>query len=1076
MGIAALVFLISGGISAQDATKPADGTKPKAEAGAGGEQKSAPAAIAKFSDAANLQNNGAFDLAIEEWTDFLAKFPGDPLAPKAQYYLAVCHVELKQFAKSATLLEALLKAQPKFEFAEDAYMQLGWSQYSLAGGKPEQYAVAEATLKTLSEKFPNTKHADQVAYFVGECRYHQNRKPEAIASYETVVKKFPMSTFRCDALYAMGVAHEELNQIAEAGKAYDLYLAECASGPSVNEVRLRKAETMLRQGQFAEAGQLFATVAAVPNFASADLALVRQADCLVRQEKLDEAIGVYTRVVNSYPNSPQAVVAMASAGRVLFRGEKLGEAAGWFERAIAANHAESAESAHWLAKIKLRQKKPQEALAVVDAMLEKSAQSPWRLALTLDRWDALYDMPDRRVEAIAGYTKLASENPKHELAPQALYNAAFGELEVRQFERARANAAEFLTRYPQDRLLPDVKYIMAESLLLLNKLGDAQPVYRELLAAFPQNADRGKWQVRLALVLLLEKKYPDVVTLLKPELGALPSPELVAEAQFLIGSSQFAQDQAAEAGQAFQASLTTQPKWRQADETLLGLARAQRKLEKIAEARGTIQKLIQEFPMSGILDQAWYRHGEFAYAQADYPAALAAYDHVLKTFPQSPYVPFAQYGKGWTLIKQKQYPAATEILSAMLTTAPQHALAPDARFARAMSRRQSNDFNGAVEDLQAYLQGNLDADRKADALYERGLAEVGAMKLDAAVGSFQQVLREHPKYASSDKVRYELAWAWKSQEKAEEAAAEFGRIAQLFPESPLVAESLFHVAESQYDRKDFAESAKNYAQTVGRSKSVELTEKANYKLGWSQFQLKQYDAALNQFSAQLAASPQGPLAGDGRFMKAECLFRMQKFSEAYQGFEAARQAGMIPARLESLLLLHAGQSAGQLKMWKESLELLAQIPQKYADSPYVVEARYEMGWARQNLKQTDDAMKDYEFAAINSRDAVGARARFMMGELLFEKKQFDEAIKQFQRVMFTYGGENAVADVKVWQAQAGYEAGRCWEVQISTAPDPKRKSQCVAEASRQYHYVVEKHPQSPSAAEAKKRLETLTKL
>ena len=120
------------------------------------------------------------------WTDFLAKFPGDPLAPKAQYYLAVCHVELKQFAKSAALLEALLKAQPKFEFAEDAYMQLGWSQYSLAGGKPEQYAVAETTLKTLSEKFPNTKHADQVAYFVGECRYHQNRKAEAIVSYETV--------------------------------------------------------------------------------------------------------------------------------------------------------------------------------------------------------------------------------------------------------------------------------------------------------------------------------------------------------------------------------------------------------------------------------------------------------------------------------------------------------------------------------------------------------------------------------------------------------------------------------------------------------------------------------------------------------------------------------------------------------------------------------------------------------------------------------------------------------------------------------------------------------------------------
>jgi TolA-binding protein len=42
-------------------------------------------ALILYGDAASFQNNGAFDLAAEEWQKFLQKFPKDPLAAKAQH-------------------------------------------------------------------------------------------------------------------------------------------------------------------------------------------------------------------------------------------------------------------------------------------------------------------------------------------------------------------------------------------------------------------------------------------------------------------------------------------------------------------------------------------------------------------------------------------------------------------------------------------------------------------------------------------------------------------------------------------------------------------------------------------------------------------------------------------------------------------------------------------------------------------------------------------------------------------------------------------------------------------------------
>jgi len=210
-------------------------------------------------------------------------------------------------------------------------------------------------------------------------------------------------------------------------------------------------------------------------------------------------------------------------------------------------------------------------------------------------------------------------------------------------------------------------------------------------------------------------------------------------------------------------------------------------------------------------------------------------------------------------------------------------------------------------------------------------------------------------------------------------------------------------------------------------------------------------------------------------MKAECLFRLEKYPEAWPAYQAAAKTKASTPAIVVLTLLHGGQTASQLKEWADAEKLLAAIPAKHPETPLLPEALYELAWAKQNAGRTDEALKDYEAAASKSRDHIGARARFMMGEVYFEQKKYDDASREFQRAMFGFRGEQATAETKNWQAKSGYEAGRIAEIQISAAKDAARQK-LIADAKRFYTFVVEKHATHDLAGEAKKRLEALSKL
>jgi cellulose synthase operon protein C len=1020
-------------------------------------QQPSDAATRQYAAAAALQNKGEFELAADEWAKFVERYPGDPRGDRALHYLGICYLKAKKPELAQQCFQRVIKSYPKFDLLEGTYLYLGLTQYTLAqSGKPATFDAAAATFETLLKRFPQSKHVPQALFYRGECLYARGKKEEATRMYSELLAKYPDDKLVVDALYALGVSQEETGDFTAAGRSYEQFFSKFPDNPLATEVQMRRGETLLAGGKFQAAAERFAIAAGKPGYALADHATVRQAACLAQLKQYAEAAKLYASVPAKFPNSKEGIAASLAGGKCYYQAGDYAEAQKLLATALKAGGNTALEAAHWNARSLLKEQKPAEALAVVEKALPQANENPLRPQLLLDEADAVYDIADRRGEAIALYAALAAKYPQDSLAPQALYMAAFAALGKADYATAIDHATAFLAAHSDHELAADVTAIEAESKLQQGKLAEAEKLFAQVAQKYPDHADAESWKVRRGLALQMQQKHGETIATIQPLLKELKNPEALAEAQFLLGSSQVEKKNLAAAQKSLEAALAAAPQWRQADDTLLLLADVRFRLGQVEEAKSDLWKLIADFPKSRALDRAHYRLGEYLLAGGntkDAQAAAAEYESVLKEWPEGPLAPYALYGLAWAKLNQGDNAGAEAAVDALAKKHAQHALLARARYVRGMARQQLEKYKPAVDDLQAFLAADPSPAEKSNAQYVLGLCQTSLKQHREAVATFETLLKDDPKGPLADKVSYELGWALKSQDQEKEAAEVFARLAKTYTDSPLAAEALYHVGEFAYKGGDFNKAVASYDAAVQKAGKSDIGEKAAHKLGWAYYRLDNFEEAQKAFGRQREAWPTGQLGADAAFMQGECLFKLKRYEQSISAFDAAKSPSTKDFQV--LTLLHGAQAAAQLKQWEKSFELAGKCAEQFADSIYLPEALYERGWAAQNLGKLPVALATYEQVVAQSGGEPGARAQFMIGEIQFEQKKHEDAIKSFFKVAYGYSYPK-------WQAEADYEAARCFEVL-------GKKTQAV----KQYQELIEKFPESDRVPVAKERIKAL---
>ena len=1053
-------------------------------------QRAAPRAsrevINLYTDAANFQNAGAYPLAIEAWKKFLTAFPKDPLAAKARHYLGVCYLQLEEPNYEAAIesFRGAL-ADPQLEVREDALINLAWCLFSTASTAQDE-AVRERrlreSLKVLEEflqRYPDGAYVDKAMFYAAEAEYQLGNVQKAAARYRVLVndERFANSGVLPDALYALGVAYEELGQPKLAYEVYERFLKDHPEHRLAREIRLRTAEYLLSADRADEAVVILTKIAADRDTAMRDYVLYRLGYALAKADQFEKSAAAYELLSREYPDSSYATDAALAAGQALMRQNRLEEAKPYFERLLPGKDELAAQAAHWLAQIAILQGEPQGVIATVRDALGWAQAGPTRVDLQVDLADALSRTPEGAEEAASIYESVALEAADHPAAPRAAYNAAFAAMQAGRPEDALRWADLFAERHPDDPLAREVAFVRAESLLQSGKHGEAAAAFEQLAADHPDAAESASWRLRGATARFFAGDYDAAAPALQRIAQESSEPAARGEALFLLGASNFKHDKFAEAIEHFERSIAIEPAWPGVDEAYLILAEAYAKSGEPAKARDTLERLVEKFPESRFKTQAEFRLGQLSADAGDPRAAEAAYDAVLSAGDEPSLLEYARYGKAWAMIQLGEPAAAAKLLEPLAASAGDASLRHQALFALAASRRQAGDPARAAEALEALRRTATGEELLGKTLLELGKTYNELGRSEDSAAALADLADRFPDFPELDAALYETAWAFKRDGRDDLATETFQTLADRFPKSPYAAEAHYHIGQRDYDSRRYDAAVVAYTAAAAAEDDA-VREKSLYKLGWAYYQQGQYAEAARFFGDLAREFPNGELAVDAAFMQGESALKQEEYKRAVAHYEraaellAAAPAGSADPQVAELVYLHGAQAAREAKDDAATIGFTDAMEARLPQSQYLPLARFEKAFALQNLKRTDEALALFEQIADSQRNEIGARSRFMAGEILFAQRKFAQAVQAFQKVMYGYGATQAPADIRNWQARAAIEAGRCSDILIGELSG-ERRTRAIEVAKGFYKFVVENHPEHELAATAAGRLAEL---
>jgi len=912
------------------------------------------AATRQYNVAVSLQNREAYDLAIDAWGSFMQAYPADARVTQARHYRGVCYffaavgaldakqtdAAIKSFDAAERALDTVVKAAPTFERLEDTYLYLGLAQFKRAEIEPpdeaaKHYAAAAATLDALLKNYPQSKNLAQVLYTRGDCAYHAGQKPDAVRFYSQALTKAPNEKLEPAIMYALGVAQEELKQPEAAGKTYDLYLKKYLAHRYANEIIMRRGETLFAIGEYQAAAEWLAAAAARPGFESADFATMRQAVALAQLGKYAEAGDVLAGVFTKYPGSTR------------------------FPTVLKTGHA--------LARGLIRDKKPGEAYALIEKLLPHAEGQEGAAALAMDRADAVAAIPARRKESVAFYAAVADKFPKDPHAPQALYWAAYWAMTQGDYAGTLRYADAFLDAYPTHELAPDVRCVAAESQLQLGKYDEAEKLYAELSAKYPQHPDAESWKVRQAETLLLlgqayyrQKNADKAVETLRKLVARFPQSKVLDRTHFHLGEYAAAGNDLKTAEAEYRLVVEKWPASPLLPYALRGLGWALFDQKDFAAAEGVFKMLVAKYPDQTLKLRSLYarglaRHhlGKFAEAAVDLQSFLAAGG--IEVAEKSD----ARYVLGLSLVGEKKAAEAVSVFQSLLSEDPKYSAADKVHYELAWALRSAGQEKESVEAFADLIKQCPESPYVGESQFCVGEAAYKDGKFKAAAQAYSAALEKAGKSDLGEKAAHKLGWAFYRLDSAAEARQTFGYQRATWPRGPLAADAAFMEAECLFKQKKYGE-------------------------------------ALTIFERVKETS-----------------------SKDFQVLTLLHSAQALDAL--ALSMLRPEQENQRKETWQKSLSLLDRLIKESPDTPYLPEALYERGWALQNLGRFDEAMGEYQQVLAKNNAEPAARSQFMIGQIQFQQKKHAEAVKSFYLVLYGY-------PYAQWQADAAFEAAKCFEV------------------------------------------------
>jgi len=492
-------------------------------------------------------------------------------------------------------------------------------------------------------------------------------------------------------------------------------------------------------------------------------------------------------------------------------------------------------------------------------------------------------------------------------------------------------------------------------------------------------------------------------------------------------------------------------------------------------------------------DEIYFWLGEIYLKQNNLPEAQHEYQAVIEAYPKSAYVPQAYYSLGWSYFQSKDFQQAKKYFSMLTTRFPNHQLSEDAALKIAECDYNAGLIKDAIEDFQGFaakypksphmcevnfntaesfyylekfedaanfyqksINNSCDDPQKLTAYVAQGWSDIKLSKFSDAENVLKKALNfSKAKALSPEDVVLAQANLAYEQGSLEQALVLFTNFINNYPQSEHWTQGYLGRANVYYVLKQYDEASNDYLHLEGQ-KDPDIFEKVQFGLGWCELKSGHLAAAISHFQEVFDQSHDPEVRANALIQMGDVYQENKQWDDAVLMYEKVKKSY---SNKEMMDYVYYRQAIAFLKLEKIDAALVdfKVLRENFTDSKYLDDIDYYMGvisfkkgdWRRScqtmvhflkgltrpseftpeanyilalsysNLKEPEEALKIFQkiLRLYPDNIDIAKNADIGIAKCQFELGLGREAVKRFKLIVFKYPKTDAEFEALLWLSQ-----------------------------------------------------------
>lgn len=718
-----------------------------------------------------------FSKAAVYYRKIISDFFKSPYVASSYYSLAWCLFQEHLFSEAVEYFKVVERRFPREPFASDASFKIVESLYNM-----KDYEGVRGKVKDILEDF--SKESDKIPYlyfYLAEANYYSDDFSEAVKEYSKVLVNTEDSRMQSLSRLSMGWSYLKLKQYLRAGNVFSQIREAGLEKGSRDTLLLGRAILFFETQKFKEAEELYSELI---NLASDPLVLIQaytgKADSLYNLADYKKAIEVYREAQSKLSeigkddrshrgnsnawSTPQEIIDKIHSG-LAWAFLKEGEfkaAIDEFQK-IAKHTGDKIVKNSVLCQIGDAYQDSgdyEKAIQTYDAILKDypdtlySDYVQYQLGLTLIK-SGKYD------GAIMALRNIKINFPNSKLLDEAIYAIGLAYFQKEDYKSSLEIFKNFQEEFKNSSINPQALYLLGTSLYNLGKYNEAIEVFKNITRLYNHDT------------------------------------ELIQKAEYEIADCYYQMGNEREAMIKFKMLRSKYPDSRLTAEVIWWLGEYYYRNNSLSLARRYFYSLIQDFPKSSLVPDAYYALGSIYEAEFNYEEAMDNFKKVIE-LNQSDLAGTSMIAIADIYLKQNKYDSALEMYKDAVSGYKNLSAVVFPKIAEVYRKR--GEFNKAMD------------------FYQKSLEAVSVREM-------------------SD-IQFKIAELSQERGDSHQAIEEYLKVGYLYSENnQLVIKALLRVAAIFENKEDFKAALNIYEKII--SMQVEESKYAKERVSW----IKKYSPA-----------------------------------------------------------------------------------------------------------------------------------------------------------------------------------------------------------------------------------------